>query len=192
MNYIPNDKGCLSVIPYQGVLFVEILSDNKIAYLHSRTSVFEKNGKNHYNITVYSLENNKKVMLSHPYTRVRMPDRWIDNKDEGPVKDHLKNDHYISALYQFKSDRKYLFAFTYSRNDDEEYLVDIFDVDEGRYLRSAYFPIVPDFISNGKAYYRSGQQIFSSNTVPMPSKKKEEAKFPTIDVYRIDPRVYEK
>ena len=70
--------------------------------------------------------------------------------------------------------------------------MDIFDAENGKYLRSAYFHDVPYLIKDGKAYYQTGREYYPSYGLPLPPKNEKEIQHPTIEVYRINPGVYDK
>jgi hypothetical protein len=110
------------------------------------------------------------------YLKTGLPDDANFKKDFDGVGKILENDKYYSSLQKIIIDDNIVFAVTNLLNDKEEYLVDIFDVEKKQYLRSAYFSVVPDEITDGFTY--KVKNVY--NTLP------------TVEKYRIDPAVYGK
>ena len=164
--------------PFYGSLYWSILPDNSIIYLHSEHDKFiDSEGTSEYTINVYSTENYKKTTLSHPFEPVPIPKSEKNtNWTRGIDVSNMEAFQFYRPVQQFLTDGFIAFAFTTQKNLEGEFLADIFDMQENKYLRSAYFDIAPDVIKDGYAYVlKTGQDIF-----------------PVIEKYRIDPRVYRK
>jgi len=81
-----------------------------------------------------------------------------------------------APLQRIITDNYFIFAVTYEYNEGKGYLVDIFNSSSREYLRSAYFPFIPDFLKNGYAYrLKTGSDIF-----------------PEVEKYKVNPAVYGK
>jgi len=184
--------GSVAQFEFLGDLKVDLLPDNRIVYLHTFHDSKISETEAYYTITIISLNNMKKSFITHRYIPVEIewePYQYTDEeKEKYPVdykryKEEIKRNYEYFAERKFRAslqsiltDNKYIFAFTYHKNDKNETLADIFDGDAGEYINSAYFPIVPRVIKNSDAYMIA----------------KNEEGFYVIEKYKINPAVYGK
>ena len=92
------------------------------------------------------------------------------------VKDIMRKERYTAGLQEILVDGEFVFAFTFKKNDEEEFLTDVFNIKTGEYISSAYFSGVPNLIKDGYAYYMN------------PGSQDE---FPKIEKFKIEPAVYD-
>lgn len=172
-----------AVVAFQGEFMWDLLSNNRVIY--TDTYHDKRTEESYiYELHMVSLDDFSIKSITRSYTPVEIPysakKRYIERKTTTAVSEFMKNSakntKYYPPLENLMTDRNFIFAFTYSKNDSGEILTDIFDADSGKYLRSAYFPLIPDIIKDEYAYcMKKGRDIF-----------------PVIEKYRIDPAVYGK
>jgi hypothetical protein len=79
-----------------------------------------------------------------------------------------------SEIVQILSDRQYIFVISQPIDAPNNYLIDIFNANEKRYVQSVLFPFLPRAIRNGYAYtIRTGKDIY-----------------PVVEKYKLDTKVY--
>ncbi|KPK96174.1 hypothetical protein AMJ80_01480 [bacterium SM23_31] len=172
-------------------LIVTMLSNKHVAYSHSVYDIINDGKEFRYIIHVVNLENLQKSQISHAFKPVDVQKeidsgKYTTETGEFLLKARLENANYLPPLDFLHCDKNLLFAVHstgYVRNlnilkkgEKIESLTDIFDIETGKYLRSAYFPFIPDVIKNGYAYrtHRNPEG------------------FSIIEKYKIDPAVYVK
>lgn len=170
-----------------------IASDNRIVYYDSSEESINGDGTPVYVLSVMSEETEIVTQIIRTYERMEISTNQMnrydgtvkansqyfpDLKDSmNGVKNIMRDEKYTVALQEILVDREYVFAYTYKQNENEELFADIFNLDTGDYVSSAYFPGVPKKIKNGYAYYLI---------------RGSEKEFPRIEKYKIDPGVYRK
>jgi len=179
--------------PHFGSLMAAMLTNNRVVYTHTfHETEIDENLAN-YKLFVLSLDNLKKIIITHPFNPVVFikkedpsVERMIERSSLIPelykrlqqkIYDVYDERKYKSPLQSLMTDRNYIFAFTFEKNKEEEIFADVFNADTGKYIKSAYFPFIPNTIKNGYAYNL---------------KKTTETEFAEIKKYRIDPAVYGK
>ncbi len=172
---------------YQDKFKLEQLSIGKVVFSGGINHRFENDGFHFYTIKITDYNGDNIIEIHREYKRLDIPESHFDKYRGSSKKDGreaaakqmikiLKEHPYYPPLRDLRVDGNYIFAFTYSKNDHEEILTDIFDGSTGKYLRQAYFSVIPRYIKDGKAYFlKRGQDIF-----------------PKVEVYSIDPSVYER
>ena len=196
-------KNILTVHVSNGDLIQRLLPGKKVVYSETHKDKINENGKWFYIITEHNFNNNqRKMLIKHEYTPVAIPDSVIHpekqkgyNGDdevamarigEDVIKITRKEyDQKRTELYKelkvyppiisIFADRDLIFVRTYKFEKNKGWLVDIFDSTTGKYLRSAYFPFIPE-IKDGYAY-----RAVRGNNI-----------FPYIEKYKINPAVYGK
>ena len=168
------------------------VSGGKIIYVKTSEDVINNNSESYYTLHVFSLHDGQEKEIIQRYTRIPVSDEQIRYFNEEAafnpkIKDlrnlidriinTIEDKKYNASLQSLKADRNYIFAFTYKMNSKKEIIADVFDIDAGEYLVSAYFPKIPRIIKNGYAYYLI---------------RGTDENFPKIEKYRIDPAVYGK
>ncbi|KPK96210.1 hypothetical protein AMJ80_01220, partial [bacterium SM23_31] len=179
--------GNVFFVPYPlGELHWELLPDRRVIYVYANEDIYKERTGSFYTIHLLSLDGIEVKRITRTFTPVEYPES-LKKPDEGykdsrsyemqkQLAQACKEKKFYPSIERMKIDRYYAFMFTYNKNDDEEILTDVFDLEAGKYIKSVYFPFVPVAIKNGYAYNRS---------------KNEEDIF-TIEKYKIDPAVYGK
>lgn len=171
-------------LPYQGSVLYDVLPEEKMVYINVRDYSTSPEGQSEYTLNIIDKNGEIVNKITHQFARVSLPDSlpsyYYRMGDRMPkemfdgTKSLLKKDPFYKTLDKLLIDGNIIYAFTFSKNSDDATLADVFDAEEGKYLRSAYFSVIPQAIKNGKAYrIKSGQDAF-----------------PVVEVYTIDPRVY--
>jgi len=188
----------------KGMLGCIILPGHKVAYSETHKDKILENGTWYYLIHIYDLDTQERTRIKRPYNPVAIPDSVIHpelkagyegdrvigggvtpegkttvtrkemDKKRGEILEELVFYPAIQGQGIF-TDGNLLFAKTYEYVKGKGYVYEIFDIETGSYLRSAYFPFDP-VIKNGYAYKRA----------------RSEEGFSIIEKYRIDPAVYGK
>ena len=100
------------------------------------------------------------------------------------MNDIIDKTKYYPPLHKILVDRNFVFAVTYTRNENDEYLTDVFDLITLEFLVSLYLPVE----------YSSSQLL--KNTVIKNGflyiLKADQKSFPTVEKYKIDSRIYTK
>jgi len=186
----------------KGMLVYTLLPGRKIAYSETHKDKVLENGIWYYVIHIYNLDSQERTKIMQQYTPVDIPDNVIhpeykkgynldrivarglnpDGSDSFTRRDrdkirakYLEELEVYPAIREIFSDKNLLFAKTYKYVKGKGYVYEIFNIETGSYLRSAYFPFDP-VIKNGYAYKRA----------------RSEEGFSIIEKYRIDPAVYGK
>lgn len=189
----------------KGGLVNTILSGRKVAYSETHKDKIFENGVWYYFIHIYDLDTQKRTQIKRPYNPVAFPDsvmhpelksgydgnriisRRITPEGEDAVTykevdkirtKYLEELRFYPAIQETQgllSDRNLLFAKTYEYVKEKGYVYEIFDIETGSYLRSAYFPF-DAVIKDGYAY-----RILKGSDI-----------FPVVEKYEIDPAVYGK
>ena len=179
---------------FLGVLLLDVLPGNRIAYMHSfHDSNTDETGSS-YSIKIQSLENLETKLVTRNYSpveinwipeefseeyKLKYPFDYVRSKSQqDAIKKYLDEKKYKTSLQKILTDNEYIFAFTYTVNKNNATLVDVFNADSGEYVQSAYFRYVPEVIKNGY-YYRINDLRF-------------EGKRSVVEKYKIDPAVYGK
>jgi hypothetical protein len=166
-----------------------LTSDKKVVFSHPGHDIGKDNNGLYYFLSIVSLVNFQKTEVKHNYKPVPLTDsiktKYTRQSSIAPpavkqlmsiISEIIEKEPNYPPLQKLLADGNLIFAVTWNQNSDEEYLVDVFDMDKNQYVRSAWFKIVPDAIKNGFAYrLKTGRDVFAE-----------------VEVYRIDPRVYGK
>ncbi|MCH8286687.1 hypothetical protein IIB79_09210 [candidate division KSB1 bacterium] len=178
--------GIYMTIPFSGTFLWEMADINKIVYTNTEIDkINEENGSN-YIIHVMNLDNMNITKIKQQYEQVEIPQEiknknfFIQSNSDTPVymfgKKLAQEAKFFAPLQILRTDGNYAFAFTFKQNEKSEHLVDVFNIEKGSYVISAYFSILPNVIKNGYAYLlKKGNDIF-----------------PVVEKYKIDPAVYGK
>lgn len=173
--------------PSWGDLHWDLLPGRRIIYINTGPYNKSEQKEPNYCLHILSLDTFEETKINQPYLPVEIPaaDRNFDlstitsperRKRAKIVSKTLNEWKYLASIHKLLVDVNYVFTFTHVKNEAGELLVDIFDMEKVKYLKSAYFSKMPDVIKNGYAYrIKSGPDIF-----------------PEIEKYRIDPIVYKK
>ncbi len=144
-------------------------------------------GVNYYKITISDYNGADPHIISHEFKTADLPEKR--KKPKGPRAESIVNKYsYMPTLIKIITDDNHIFAFQYRHNIDGEYLVDVFDGENGEYISSAWFPFIPHDIKKGKAYfckYHYSQWIRWKMNYVGPNLDQDG--FPAIEVYKIDP-----
>lgn len=182
--------------PFRGALFWDMVNEDRIVFTHPWHDSVSDNTGSTYKLNIFSFKDLNKTQISHHYYKVQLPDslkniykeslesiKAMSGLNENMVKAlerQLKNEldemQFYAPLQALLTDRNYIFAVTYYQNENDAYLVDVFDVNAGGHVNSAFFQIIPSVIRNGFAYYID----------------KNKDGFFVIEKYRIAPAVYGK
>ena len=200
LHYSP---GSVSTRFLLGELQWKLLPGRRIVYINTDEDTYNKGiwlscsskiTGAQYTIHVLSINDGKDVQITHPFTVIEFPERFTQPHEYEGMPEELKRQEklrarlfkvkkYYPSVFRLKIDRNYAFVFPFHEKDRKgefetltERQVDIFDLGAGEYLKTVNFPFVPAVIRNGYAYQRS----------------LNEAGFPVIRKYKIDPAVYGK
>ncbi|MFC1555457.1 hypothetical protein ACFL67_00080 [candidate division KSB1 bacterium] len=192
-------QGSLSMsqrIEFLGSLVWTVLPGRKLVYINTGKDYVDGENNGTYNMHIYDIETKTEQILSHEFDFVSFDNVELPQKrDLSGIGDQAEYnqaefDKFIENIHEYAdrlghcvplqallNDGKYLFAFTYKTNEQEEIFTDVFDMEAGEYICSTYFPKLPRTIANGYAYstYRADEESFT-----------------VIAKYRIDPVVYGK
>lgn len=165
-----------TIIQELGVLHYGVLTGRRMVYAHGEYDRTEANGEYRYLLNIVSLDDHTVTTISHPYTPVPIGDAslgrfrdMIENARDERTKDSfteilanaegmLEGVLHKVPLSGIMVDNGFIFAWTYTTDDSLGTLVDIFDADSSRFLRSAFIlPAVEGHgylhcIRNGFAY----------------------------------------
>ena len=174
------------LIPFMGEIKWDSLDDNRIVYTHTVKDFIRDNNNYQYVIHIWDPKTNGSTSISRIFDPVEITDSDMDEElefyiqtDEPEVINFIKkqignlNNKY-PAVRWLKSDGSIVFVGTSKQNESDEYLVEVFNVEDSQYVASFYSDIQIDFLKNGYAY-----RIKKGNDI-----------FPTIEKYKIDPKVY--
>jgi len=185
--------------PFRGKLYWNIVNGDRIVFTHPFHDSVSDNTGSTYKLNIFSFKDLNKTQISHHYDKVQLPDSLkniykesLENIKAMPVlnenmknmvkvmelqlKNELDEMQFYAPLQALLTDRNYIFAVTYYQNENDAYLVDVFDSTAGEYVNSDFFQIIPSVIRNGFAY-RFG---------------KNKDGFFVVEKYRINPAVYGK
>ena len=197
------NAGKFSVAIFEkGRLVSAILPGRKVAYSETHKDKILENGTWYYFIHIYDLDTQERKQIKRPYNPVAIPDSVIhpplkEGYDgdriiggrvtpEGKItftakerdkkrSELLKELGIYPAIQGLFSDGNLLFAKTYEYVKGKGYVYEIFDIETGSYLRSAYFPFNA-VLKNGYAY-----RILKGSDI-----------FPVVEKYKVNPAVYGK
>ncbi len=176
-----------------GDLLWAMLPGGKIAYIDTGKDFYKTESAGYYNLSVLNIDTNIRETIERSYNLILIDDDKLPEKSPGQMNEiegfnKATFDKFIKNIYEFrdkkvhcaplqalKADGKYLFAFTYKTNENDEIFTDVFDMDSMEHISSTYFPKVPRVINNGKAYN---------------IEREDEDSFITITKYSIAPEVY--
>lgn len=191
-------------LEFLGRMLHSVLPGKRVIYTHSQIDTEHNETLHRYKLHILSLDDSTETEIIHPYEPVpiteedlaeynyrlehsrdtREKERYQAMYDE--IKEKIDNVPYKAAIQSLKTDGKYIFTFTYKKNNKQEILVDVFDADSRKYTSSFYLPsystqygfryLNVSIIKNGYLY-RFGEDYFNQG-------------FATIEVCRIDPTVY--
>ena len=174
------------LIPFMGEIKWDSLDDNRIVYTHTVKDFNRNNNEYEYVLHVFDQENNGSTSITRIFDPVEITDSDMDEEleyyvqnNEPEVINFIKkqignlNNKY-PAVRWLKSDGSIVFVGTSKQNESDEYLVEVFNVEDSQYVASFYSDIQIDFLKNGYAY-----RIKKGNDI-----------FPTIEKYKIAPKVY--
>jgi len=186
VSYKTNNETGWTFLPFKGYLYFNNLENGKIVYSHSEVDRENNNGQFNYLLKYFNSNNNISSIITKEYIRIEIPDSLI-KRYKNPTSERTKaaaptqiasiNKYpYLPPIRNLIVDGNIVFAQTNFQNENGEYLVDIFDGDSEKYLQSIYLSFQFFKIKNGKLYNLVvGRNVFSR-----------------IDVYTIDPKVYQK
>jgi len=186
-------------VPETGRLIYTELPGKMIAFSDSRIDKIFENSKWYYFIYTYDIANRqKKTLIKREYEPAAFPDsllhpekakgyngndiiwsignRSFTRKEMNEKKTEILNKlKYFPPISNIFYDNNVIFVRLNMYEKNKGYVVEIFDSETGKYLRSAYFPFMP-VVNNGCAY-----RIIRGGNV-----------FPYIEKYKINPAVYGK
>ncbi|KPK96265.1 hypothetical protein AMJ80_01035 [bacterium SM23_31] len=179
----------------RGGLFFGLLKDRRIAYTYAAEHKAFENGTWIYSMFVYDLKTHDQAEIKKTYIPVAIPDSVIHRKVNIPefFKEGSRNLIFekekerskmleelkaYPAVQNLMTDGDFIFAFTFEYEKGKGRIVDIFDSKTGKYLRSAYFSIIPEVIKNGYIYKFNDWL--------------RDNEFPKVEKYKIVSAVYEK
>lgn len=179
-HFIDFNTPSVVLIPFTGNLFYLLLPDSRLLYTFQSYLKQKVDDYPSYKINVLSLKNGELKYIRHEYNPIIIPDSlkapWISSDKPKDLRNFIKNIHYYPPVQKIFADEDLLFVFMYEKNSENEFLVNIFDLSNDKFLKNAYFSVIPDIIKNKYAYI----VIMGENI------------FPRLERYRIDNLVYEK
>jgi len=147
--------------PFDGNLYCDMLTNNRVIYTHTDYDFIVENNQGYYILNIVSLENLEVKKIKHNYTPQKITRK--DKKEHenyfkstiGQVaKEALDDKEYIPHVIGIFTDRNFAFVYTTimrENADKREFIVDVFDIDKGKYIRSAYMPFY-SAIKDGYVY----------------------------------------
>jgi len=172
-----------------GSLNWDVLPDGKIIYTHGgHDRQITQDGATYF-LHIFSTDSFQESVLSFDYKLLEFTDLSVerfmgmDTPSERErakyILDAYKAAKYYPPVYSIKTDGEYVFAFTFEKNDEQEFLVGVIHAVTGERISMIYFPLNPNFnvIRNGYAYLLKGTT---------------DTEFAEVNKYRIDPAVYGK
>jgi hypothetical protein len=169
------------------------INDNRILFSYPYVDKSLRKDTWFYTLHIVTLDDLTHEEINHPYKPVELAEdlyekyhnryKFYKQIATGTEKIFLeivelfKKDKYYPPIIDVKIDSELLFIFLHNENETGEKLVDIFNTKTGKFMRSAYFPFVPNIIKDGFAY-----RINSEGG----------GAFPCIEKYSIMPGVYGK
>ena len=137
-----------SEIPFFGGLNCAMLTGNRIIYTHADHDFTIENDHGYYFLHVVSLDNLSVKQIKHRYSPIKITKEIREKynfSSEGEIGRLLKkaceDKKYYPHIIGIYTDRNFAFVFTSDFRDIDgrrEFPVDIFNVDTGKYIRSAY------------------------------------------------------
>ncbi|MFC1492891.1 hypothetical protein ACFL6O_02955 [candidate division KSB1 bacterium] len=189
----------LHIIPHQGQTYLCMLSDSRIVFTNTGADKKKAEGGYYYNLNITDYNGKNLKIISRPFKPLDLPPDRLDH-DTPTGRNVLHAYPYYPTLLDLKTDGKFIFTFTQTKNDAGEILTDIFNADNGEYIRSAYFPFIPYIIKDGKAYRQINppniprnwkeMQNLSEDRKIMYEEFERNPFFPRIEIYKIDPDVF--
>ncbi|KPK92248.1 hypothetical protein AMJ80_06760, partial [bacterium SM23_31] len=170
-----------------GQLHWELMPDRRIMYLNTDEDIYNIQTGSFYTVHTLSLDGLEDKKITRQFSTIEFPESKTNReeysknesfrqREEREVKAYREKKYYASVDW-VKIDGNYAFMFTYTQNDKEEILTDVFDLKAGKYITSVYFPFVPIVIRDGYAYYLQWSGGYT---------------FAEVRKYKIDPAVYGK
>ena len=184
-----------------GTLLWDVLPGDRVVYTHpfSDNNIDEENNS-FYTLHIVRFDGSSTIEIQHDYKQVAISKIYLDlmfkageenlnralemavdiapelleNAKKSLAK--LKDVEFYGPLKDIQVDDAYIFAITYTENEKNEVLTDVFDGDSGKYINSVYFPFTPEVIKKEYAYGIG----------------KNEEGFYVVEKYKIDPAVYGK
>lgn len=160
-NYVRSERSGMSM-PFLGRLLVVALSRGRIAYSHTWLDKAIGEESSTYTIVIYDTGTRQKTTIVHPFKPKEInwevpaiSEEYRDSSPDGArsleevnklAKERCDEHVYLAPLTTLLVDRNYLLAYLdHPRSDFEPgeihlYQVDIFDVEDGSYVSSAYLP----------------------------------------------------
>ncbi|KPK91595.1 hypothetical protein AMJ80_07235 [bacterium SM23_31] len=172
-------------VPYQGDFLFGILNKNRIVFTDTAIDKYSEDDKSYYILHIISLDDLKSTEISLTYKKVELPESrrevpgfvYFRSKAIGDkYTEIISNTKYWPPIRKVITDRNFIFIYTYQKNDEGEYFINIFDIDKNKHICSVYMPVIPNIIKNGYLY-RIGEN---------------EEGFYVIEKYKIAPAVYGK
>ena len=189
--------GGMGAIPFMETLQWGLLPGNRIIYSYPSIDKKTEQNQSFYVLYIVNYETLDRSFIRHQYKPVEIPETvkneyhptrskkynsWSENDrllfKEGIdfVWEIVKDLEYYDSMLKLLVDGNIVFVVTYQENDSVEYIVNIFDPEIEKYVKSVCFSIVPEMIKNGYAYRTTDN----------------EEGFKIVEKYKIDPIVYEK
>jgi len=133
--------------PFNGNLYCDMLTNNRIIFTHTNYDFIIEGNQGYYILNIISLNNLERTQIKHSYVPQKIPSKDKNISDGRPIREAVKkaldDKDYIPHVIEIITDRNFAFVYTtIMREIDErlEFLVDIFDIDKGKYIVSAYMP----------------------------------------------------
>jgi len=172
-----------------GWLNWDVLPDGRIIYTHGGHDRQITQDRATYFLHIFSTDSFQESILSFDYKPLKFTDLSVERfmgmdtpKERERAKytlDAYKAAKYYTVVHSIKTDGEYVFAFTFEKNDKQEFLVNVIHAVTGERISAIYFPLNPNVveIKNGYAY-----QL----------KHTTSDEFAEVNKYRIDSAVYGK
>lgn len=171
--------------PFDGNLYCDMLTNNRVIYTHTDYDFIVENNQGYYILNIVLLENFEVKQIKYNYTPQK-----ITRKDKNEYENYFKSaigkvarkalddKEYIPHVIGIFTDRNFAFVYTTIMREigeRREFLVDVFDIDNEKYIISAYMPFY-SAIKDGYVY------DIGSN----------EEGFAEIQKHKLDPALYGK
>ena len=154
--------------PSLGDIHWELMPNRRLLYINTDEDVHNEQTGSLYTFHIVSLDTFEDKKITHQFTPEKFSESSTkprtqrinpitgkpmgESKSLKALREAMKDKKYMASVGDIKVDQNYVFVFTYLKNDSDETYTDVFDIDSGIYVKSAYFPFVPNVIKNGYAY----------------------------------------
>jgi len=150
-----------------GKIYWNILPDRRIVYINTDEDYIDEQKGSYYNIHVLNIDSLSDKQLSHRYTPVQTPERYRNSQTQTEIpipmplnelsrrtREMVAKRKYIPSVDHIQVDRHYLFVYLkydYDNIDSSKH-IDIFDLNNYKYVNSINYTNWPGIFQNGYVF----------------------------------------